>query len=261
MAAVQSVTDQSLIRIRSRAVVRLAMLSVGKPFSRCLINEFPKSGGSWLAKMVAGGLELDFPQNVMPSTFPAIFHGHYMKEFPRVPKLILWRDPRDIMVSWYYHCLFGNERNNLARVEKNRARLGFENVEDIKGNMAPFIDWCFGPDGEPGITWGDFFDRWYGVENNTIHTSYERLRTAPVEEIGRLLHWLGAERTNTELEGLVDKYSFGRQSHRKAGEEEASSFLRKGIVGDWKNVFDETAERRLNSHLGDRIEKIQEILT
>lgn len=257
MSAVKSVTDQSLIRIRARAGIRLGMLSVGHPFSRCLVNEFPKSGGSWLAKMLGGGLELDFPQNVLPTKFPAIFHGHYMRDFSRVPKIVLWRDPRDIMVSWYYHCLFGNERNNLERVSKNRERLGFADFDDARENMPRFIDWCFGPDGEPSVTWAQFFDKWFDFKDNTFHTSYERLRENTVGEMGEILKWLGAEPSIGDIEALVEEHSFGRQASRKAGDAQSSSFLRKGIVGDWKNVFDAVAEERLKEHLSSRLDRIE----
>ena len=257
MSSVKSLTDQNLLRIKLKAGARLGMLAVGHPFARCLVNEYPKSGGSWLAKMVATGLGIDFPQNVLPTKFPAVFHGHYMREFPRVSKLILWRDPRDIMVSWYYHCLFENERNNIARVAKNRARLNFEDVDDIRANMAAFVDWCFGPDGQPEVTWAQFYDQWHDARKNVIHTSYERLRATPVDEMERLLAWLGLGSAGTNIELLVESHSFDRQTSRRAGEEKTSSFLRKGIVGDWKNVFDDSSEKRLRFHLGSRLAEIE----
>jgi hypothetical protein len=41
----------------------------------------------------------------------------------------VWRDGRDVMVSWYHHCLFLNEITNPRFVERARKDPAFESNE------------------------------------------------------------------------------------------------------------------------------------
>jgi hypothetical protein len=75
------------------------------------VNEYPKSGGTWLAQMLSASLRLPFPRNKLPQICSSIMHGHYLNPWGMDNVVVMWRDGRDIMVSWYYHCLFKNERS------------------------------------------------------------------------------------------------------------------------------------------------------
>lgn len=73
---------------------------------------------------------------------------------------------------------------------------------------------------------------------NYAEVRYEDLLERPAEEIGRLLRFLGADDGEQTVERCVAATSFERLSKgRKRGEEDSSSFLRKGVAGDWRRVF------------------------
>lgn len=256
----KSIPEQSILSIRSRAVYRQLLLRGGGPLVHCLVNEFPKSGGSWLGKMIAQSSGVDFPQNRAPSKMNSVFHGHYMCRFKRVRNVVLWRDPRDIMVSWYYHCFFYNERNNHKRVDENRSAVKFEGYDDINRNMLAFIDWCFNKGGAPGFSWNDFFDFWYKEDPYCFHTSYEKLTADPVLELGRICSFNGVPQKEQDLIEVVKKFSFKKESARSAGESDSSSFLRKGIVGDWVNVFDDKTSLEFEKITGARLKSLDKIL-
>ncbi len=75
---------------------------------------------------------------------------------------------------------------------------------------------------------------------NYTEVRYEGLLQRPEEEIRRLLEFLGTEASEETVRRCVSCASFERLSKgRKSGEEDSSSFFRKGIAGDWKNVFTE----------------------
>ena len=75
---------------------------------------------------------------------------------------------------------------------------------------------------------------------NYTEVRYEDLLQRPAEEIGRLLRFLGADDSGETVGRCVEATSFERLSKgRKRGEEDSSSFLRKGIAGDWRSVFTE----------------------
>lgn len=62
------------------------------------------------------------------------------------------------------------------------------------------------------------------------------LRNAPVT-LFQVLELLGARRGTNVIECCIRHGSFERASNRRQGEENSGSFFRKGVVGDWQNVF------------------------
>jgi hypothetical protein len=55
----------------------------------------------------------------------------------------------------------------------------------------------------------------------------------------------------------VESASFERLSRgRQRGEEDPSSFFRKGIAGDWQNVFTEEDKRVFKEEAGDLLIKL-----
>ena len=67
---------------------------------------------------------------------------------------------------------------------------------------------------------------------------YEDLLTSPAEEMERLLRFLGADAGSKNVGRCVNSASFEKLSKgRTRGEEDPSSFFRKGVAGDWKKTF------------------------
>ena len=68
---------------------------------------------------------------------------------------------------------------------------------------------------------------------------YERLLEEPHEELRKLLDFLGADSPDDILEKAINNSSFETLTKgRKRGEEDKSSFFRKGVAGDWMEYFD-----------------------
>jgi hypothetical protein len=73
---------------------------------------------------------------------------------------------------------------------------------------------------------------------NHAEVRYEDLLERPNVEVARLLGFLGADADAEVVSECVEAASFENQSGgRKRGEEDPSSFFRKGVAGDWKSVF------------------------
>ena len=73
---------------------------------------------------------------------------------------------------------------------------------------------------------------------NYTEVRYEDLLEKPEREVRRLLAFLGVDSGGEAARRCVDAASFERLSKgRKRGEENPSSFFRKGLAGDWENVF------------------------
>ena len=55
---------------------------------------------------------------------------------------------------------------------------------------------------------------------------------------------------------IADEYSFENQSKRVAGNENINSFMRKGIIGDWKNSFTQASKELFAEYAGNELIKL-----
>jgi hypothetical protein len=81
---------------------------------------------------------------------------------------------------------------------------------------------------------------------------YEDLLEHPHQEVGRLLAFLGVDTEGKLVERCVSSASFEKLSKgRERGQEDPSSFYRKGVAGDWKNYFTEEDRRIFKEEAGE----------
>lgn len=232
-----------LITRASKFIYRQAsvrMFSRVSPFY--IVNEYPKSGGTWLSKMLASALDVsDGRYYPIPFT-PSVTQGHYLHSWGMNNVIIIWRDGRDVMVSWYYHCLFENDFDNASLVKIVRRDLGNnKNYTNIKENFSDFIQYSFSKQKHPSFSWGGFVNAWHN-KRGVVYIKYEDLRNNTEEEIQRLCYDVSGKYISNEIALEVkEAFSFKNMSGREAGKEKRGSFLRKGIIGDWKNHFDESS--------------------
>lgn len=87
---------------------------------------------------------------------------------------------------------------------------------------------------------------------NYAEVRYEDLLQRPHEEFGRLFGFLGANAGERTVARCVKATSFERRTGgRKRGQEDANSGVRKGIAGDWRNVFTERDRDVFKKTAGD----------
>jgi hypothetical protein len=88
--------------------------------------------------------------------------------------------------------------------------------------------------------------------DNYAEVRYEDLLERPHREVERLLCFLGVDAGGALVERCVDSASFERLSKgRERGQEDTSSFYRKGVAGDWKNHFTERDKRIFKEEAGE----------
>jgi hypothetical protein len=234
-----------------------------------VVNEFPKSGGTWLGQMLGRALGVPFPRNRFPFLRSSIMHGHYLEPWGMKNVVVAWRDGRDVMVSWYHQQLISHEWNE-HQVSRSRRELPLEDYTDVYGNLPAFIEYAFSrphPMRSPGadfarpftsphapnFSWIDFVRRWHG-RKDAIHVRYEDLRRDTVGELRRIVFGLTGERLSPPTAGTIaEEFSFERQAGRQPGEENKRSFLRKGVVGDWHSHFSPEARETFDRYAGDEL--------
>lgn len=219
------------------------------------VNEYPKSGGSWLGQMLSEALEVPFPRNRLPMLRSSIMHGHYLNPKNMKNVCVLWRDCRDILISQYYHSLFYNDKGNARLVDITRRHFQVDDYHDIQANLPKFICFVYESKISPRFNWSQFVEQWHN--RNCVHVKYEDLRQATAKELQRIVKEL-SNKTLCEESAMeiADKFSFENQAGRKPGQENAQSFMRKGVVGDWKNHFTQEARELFCHYAGDALIKL-----
>jgi hypothetical protein len=217
-----------------------------------VINEYPKSGGTWVGQMLGRALGVPFPRNSFPVLRPSIMHGHYLSHWGMDNVVVVWRDGRDVMLSWYHQQLSRHEWNRI-QVERSRRELPLDDYDDVYGNLPAFIEYAFTRPHSPNFSWTDFVHRWHSCED-VVHVYYEDLHRDTPGELRRIVFELVDKELNLESAvGVADEFSFERQSGRRSGEENKRSFLRKGVVGDWRNQFSPEAREVFNRYAGEEL--------
>jgi hypothetical protein len=92
--------------------------------------------------------------------------------------------------------------------------------------------------------------------NNYMEVRYEDLLEKPEEEVGRLLEFLGADASEQTVRRCVSAASFEKLAGGRSRGQETASFFRKGVAGDWKNVFTEQNKREFKVAAGETLIKL-----
>ncbi len=240
----------------TKLVGRRMAESIGMYF----VCEYPKSGGTWLGKMLADVLQVPYPRpSVLPVTFPAVVHNHWRYD-PRLHNVFyLYRDGRDVMTSYFFHRmrrLAAGDPATVAMFARRYDRLfgrGYDR-DDSRGLMARFIEEEFRRPRGARLNWADHVRGWRGDAGrpHVAYLSYEQLRADCCGTLRRVVREVTAREPDPWfVETAVEKFSMERQTGRRAGTEDRSSFVRKGVVGDWRNHFSREAAERFRDLAGD----------
>lgn len=172
--------------------------------------------------------------------------------------LLLVRDPRDTVVSWYHH----HARRSTART---RARIGLP--VDMAGiDLARFVtDPGYGL---PSVV--DFLERWTARVRghpDACLLRYEDLRARPVEELDRVMRFLGLPASQEDLEAAVAFASFeSLQEKERSGffrteklqardpADPASFKVRRGKVGGYRDELPAEIVARLDRLVEERLD-------
>jgi hypothetical protein len=86
---------------------------------------------------------------------------------------------------------------------------------------------------------------------------YEDLLQDTGGELAGALEFLAFPTGIKEMERKVEENRFERVAGRKRGEEDVSGFLRKGVAGEWKEVFSPEQKKRFAEIGEDVIQRLK----
>ena len=178
--------------------------------------------------------------------------------YPGSKVIHIIRDGRDVAVSWAHHAWNHAKQDGgvqdvssekLAKRDRYRADpqtflkeeslfVGGE-LAEVAENWAKTVRRAR----EDGL---EYFD------GNYAEVRYEDLLERPYQQVYDLLRFLEADASDEVVETCVKKTDFQTLSKgRSRGEENSSSAIRKGVSGDWENVFTEEDKTIFKRAAGD----------
>jgi len=178
-------------------------------------------------------------------------HGHHMYSPHFRNVFCVVRDGRDVMVSAYYHMLFHHDRNPAWAVERRRDELQFDDYGDVGRNLPRFITYMFERAGHRTFRfrWDEFVASW--IDRDVAIVTYENLLKDTAGSLGAAIARVTGDAPDVDrLNQIGQQFSFENQAKRKPGEEDTTSFLRKGVAGDWRTKFTREAAEVFDAYAG-----------
>jgi hypothetical protein len=94
-------------------------------------------------------------------------------------------------------------------------------------------------------------EQWYR-DPNSYKVCYEDLQRRPAETLSGVARFLGLRVSDRFIRRVITRHSFERNSGRKPGQEQKDSPMRKGIINDWRNYFDQESVEVFKTAHGGR---------
>lgn len=230
----------------SRATFGLAHLR-GRYSNQLACIGYPKSGTSWLAKMLSSALEVPEPSFYrMPILRPAILHGHRFTG-RGLPTIYVARDPRDVFVSMYFHrcrmlALPENPRYRQALSQRYEVLPKPLEPQWVDANIGDFVRLELESPRDSRVPWAEH-SKWAADElaagrDRFAEVRYEDLLREPVSVLASALETVGYPRPMSRIESAVEVNAFETLSGgRTQGEVDELSFYRSGAAGTWSAVL------------------------
>jgi hypothetical protein len=189
-----------------------------------------------------------FPTGTFAACLPIGYPTYLSIPKPeRYKAFFVLRDPRDIVVSWYFSAMYSHLP--FGPIPGLRADLEKLDFADGMRHMIDTLD-----------EWGSFSAQrsWMEITEDRERIAIFRFEDLASDErlfLQQLFEYLDIAIPEQELTMLCNRHTFERHSKgRRPGEEDRLSHYRKGIVGDWRNHFDRSTTAYFRQVTGDLLE-------
>jgi len=209
------------------------------------IIEHEKSGGTWLARLLASyySKKIMSSRRIQWTNWNSVvrLHNRHQYTYNNLSKqLYMLRDGRDVLTSYYFHLFY-----RLQIIESQN----FQNIEDIKKNMPKYLDLYFNKKLGNKNVWHSHVLYW--LPKIKIVVRYEDLLNNTYETLKNLIEKIDNNHAvEFRLNEAIHENNFKKLAKRERGKENRMSSYRKGIIGDWENYFNKESARIFNDYAG-----------
>jgi hypothetical protein len=137
--------------------------------------------------------------------------------YPEAKFINVIRDPRDIAVSRLHHMARIGVADILQKGSKARAQ-----------NIAQSVENCLNCHRKTVAAQQKY-------SGDLMEIRYEDLIADTYSGVAEMMNFLGVPKNESIFQRMVSMNSFSSVTNRIPGQMDETSFLRKGIVGDWRN--------------------------
>ena len=210
------------------------------------VIEFPRSGGTWVASMIADYLQIPMPkESYLPIACQAVVHGHFAVTRGLSHVVYVIGDARDAAVLMafndYRRYVHGTSFDRAQVARRYRSLTGKPITDETLPEILPAATSRSGCAGRSALAWklGAARHRVGPALQPAADTRrYEDLHRNPVVQLRHIIECLTDNQADGQrLQTSIEKFSFERQTNRRPGEADPLSSKRKGVVGDWRSYF------------------------
>lgn len=256
--------EEQMRRASARTTEHIAR-HLGERFPMWIGCGFPKSGTVWLCRLMANYLGVPYPQNyALPIAMRSVVHAHwnYHPGLPAVGYIV--RDGRDVAVSLYHHQMKvvrdGRHPRAARRLSRRFEQLWGPSFDptDVEGNLPRFIEAEWADPAMMRMTWSSHIRDWVTTSRPDVTVvRYERLLAEPQTALVDLMSGIEKKPADPlKVDLAIARNDFELASGRSRGAEDVTQELRKGIVGDWRNVFTREARTVFDQVAGADLERL-----
>jgi hypothetical protein len=158
-----------------------------------------------------------------------------LRIFPQARFINIVRDPRDVAMARMHQARRAGVGDVVADDSPERIEFIRKGALDWANCVAPIASFTTA---NPGI----------------LHSlKYEDMIADPAGEARKLFRFLGVKDQDGIVREIVQATSFEAMTGRKPGEEHPTSFLRKGVAGDWVGRLELAAVQAIEQACGEQM--------
>lgn len=134
---------------------------------------------------------------------------------------VVFRDPRDVLVSWYFSLRHSHGDQWSFVAEQRRILEGLSKEDGLLHVMH-------------GPLWSIFRIQESWLESGALLLRYEEMLADEQGAYEQIFRHCALDMPEDQRRSLVEQHSFAKVTGRRPGEEDASQHHRKGVAGDWR---------------------------
>jgi hypothetical protein len=194
----------------------------------------------------SGSFKQHFPKyTFVPGLYVSYGLYNEIDKPPHYKTFYVIRDPRDIVVSWYYSMKYTHEL--MGTVPKHRKRL-------LQLNVSDGITYCIH---ELQLKLSFMRTWWNNQEDPRVYiTRFEELTQEPISEWRKIFDHCEIEVGKSTLEAVLSRYTKEKMRERDSeGRENDRSHYRKEKK-EWRDLFEEYHIELFSKVNGDLVERL-----